>query len=243
MTVDRAATPEDAPRRIDRFDNAAAWAAVMRRDETWDGRFVYAVRTTGIFCRPSCPSRRAKRENVTFFRTAAAATAGGFRPCRRCRPVAAFASRAAEGVARARALLEREIRARPDTRITLETLARAVGVSPYHLQRHFKRVTGATPAQFARTLRSERLKAELRRGATVGQATYGAGYSSSSRVYEAADAHLGMTPSTYQRGGRGANIRHVVTATSYGHLLVGVTERGVCAVQVADDVRALGTRC
>jgi AraC family transcriptional regulator, regulatory protein of adaptative response / methylated-DNA-[protein]-cysteine methyltransferase len=238
-TVERALASNDLPRQAERFDERSAWAAVMRRDETWDGRFVYAVRTTGVFCRPSCPSRRAKRENVAFFQTPADARAGGFRPCRRCRPAAAFATRASEGVARARALLEREIRQRPDSRLTLETLARTVGVSPFHLQRQFKRVTGATPAQFARALRSDRLKAELRRGSTVSQATYGAGYASSSRVYEAADTHLGMTPATYRHGGRGAHIRYVVTRTSYGQLLVGVTERGVCAVQVADDVGTL----
>jgi len=217
----------------------AAWAAVISRDAEWDGRFVYAVRTTGVFCRPSCPSRRARRENVTFFDSPAAAALSGYRPCRRCRPTSAFSSRASKSVARAREMLEREIGEHPDARITLSALAQAVNLSPYHLQRQFKRDVGSTPAQFARALRSEKLKAELRRGASVSRATYGAGYTSSSRVYEAADEQLGMTPATYRRGGRGTQIRYVITPTSYGQLLVGVTERGVCAVQVGDSERTL----
>jgi AraC family transcriptional regulator, regulatory protein of adaptative response / methylated-DNA-[protein]-cysteine methyltransferase len=220
-------------------DDATAWAAVVARDAAWDGRFVTAVATTRIYCRPSCGARRPRRENVTFYGSPEAAEAAGYRACRRCRPKSDEASATAAHVARARAFLDTQLGVAPDDRVTLERLAAEVGISPYHLQRTFKRLTGVTPAEYVRARRSDRLKRELRRGETVSRATYGAGYGSSSRVYERDGARLGMTPASYREGGRGARIRYTVVETALGRLLVAATERGVCAVQLGEDDAAL----
>lgn len=219
------------------FNESRAWNSVLSRDKESDGAFIYGVVTTGIYCRPSCPSKRPKRENVKFFPSAQIAEREGFRACQRCGPGSNGDSIAA--IQRARAFIDRSITDFGDERLTLGRIAREAGLSPHHLQRRFKAVVGITPAEYSRARRSEKLKEELKRGESVSRATYGAGYGSSSRVYESADAQLGMTPATYQRGGAGAHIDYVVAKTSLGYLLVAATERGVCAVTLGDDPTTL----
>ena len=219
------------------MNEATAWDLVLNRDSSADERFLYGVRTTGIYCRPSCPSRKPKRDNVSFFSSVEAAERAGFRACQRCRPNRAKSPSPA--VQLARNYIDRQISELSDERITLERLGEHAGMSPYHLQRKFKETLGLTPAQCARARKSERLKDELRRGETVSRASFGAGYGSSSRVYEDAPTRLGMTPATYKSGGSGAHIDYVVTNTSLGYLLVGATNRGVCAVTLGDDEAAL----
>ena len=219
------------------MNDATAWESVLHRDVSADDRLLYGVTTTGIYCRPSCPSRRPKRDNVAFFSTAEAAERAGFRACQRCRPNRAKTPNAA--VERARNYIDTHIGDFGDERLTLELLSEQSGMSPYHLQRKFKETVGLTPAQYIRARKSERLKGELKRGETVSRATFGAGYGSSSRVYGDADARLGMTPATYKRGGAGAHIDYVIAKTSLGFLLVGATERGVCAVTLGDDAKTL----
>jgi len=221
------------------MNEAIAWESVLQRDPTADDRFLYGVTTTGIYCRPSCPSRRPKRDNVAFFSTAAAAEHAGFRACQRCRPNRVKSPH--RGVERARDYIDTHIGDLGEERITLELLGEQSGLSPYHLQRKFKELLGLTPAQYIRARKSERLKGELKRGETVSRATFGAGYGSSSRVYGDSDQRLGMTPATYRRGGAGAHIDYVIAKTSLGSLLVGATDRGVCAVTLGNDAKVLET--
>jgi len=218
-------------------NEATAWESVLQRDASADDRFLYAVTTTGIYCRPSCPSRRPKRDNVAFFSSAEAAEDAGFRACQRCRPNRAKTPH--RGVERAREYIDTHIADLGEERITLELLGEQSGLSPYHLQRKFKEIVGLTPAQYVRARKSELLKGELKRGETVSRATFGAGYGSSSRVYGDSDKRLGMTPATYRRGGAGAHIEYVTARTSLGILLVGATDRGVCAVTLGNDVKSL----
>jgi AraC family transcriptional regulator, regulatory protein of adaptative response / methylated-DNA-[protein]-cysteine methyltransferase len=224
-----------ATRIPESIDPEAAWAAVLTRDARFDGRFVYAVESTRIYCRPTCPSRRPRRANVHFFAVPEQAESAGYRACRRCRPRQGETSRQAEAVRRASAFLEAHLEDNP----TLNDLAREVGLSPHHLQRTFKAATGLSPKQYAARLRAAQFKAEVQRGESVSSATYGAGYGSSSRLYEKADVHLGMTPGAYRRGGRGMRIRFTTTGSPYGRLLVGATERGICTVTLGDDDSAL----
>ncbi|MHB1225298.1 MAG: bifunctional DNA-binding transcriptional regulator/O6-methylguanine-DNA methyltransferase Ada [Gemmatimonadaceae bacterium] len=212
----------------DEHDDDTRWSAVQARDPAADGLFAYAVRSTGIYCRPSCYARMPLRRNVLYFDTTVAAEDAGFRACRRCRP----AERPGDNpVERARAYLE----ARVDRTVTLSTLALAVGQSPTHLQRAFKRAYGISPRQYVAALRSERMKRELRGGATVSRAAFEAGYGASSRLYESASSELGMSPATYRRGGRGIRLRYVITGSPVGMLLVAATRLGVSAVTLADD--------
>jgi AraC family transcriptional regulator of adaptative response/methylated-DNA-[protein]-cysteine methyltransferase len=213
----------------------AAWAAVQSRDAEQDGRFVYAVATTGIYCRPTCSSRRPNRENVAFFPAPADAEAAGYRACRRCRPDRSDDSATDRALERARALLDGALDEPP----TLEELGRQVGVSAFHLQRIFKRRFGVSPREYVEAARAGRLKEGLRRGDTVSRATYDAGFGSGSRVYDRADALLGMTPAAYRQGGRGVRIHFTVTSTPMGSMLLAATERGVCAVSFGDDGGAL----
>lgn len=207
------------------------WRAVLARDASFDGAFVYAVRSTGVYCRPSCPSRRPERRQVTFFALPEAAERGGYRPCRRCRPRDATAPNCrVETVRRAC----RYIDARPDGPPTLAEVGAHVGASPYHLHRLFKRVMGITPRQYADARRVDRVKALLKEGVGVAGALYDAGYGSSSRLYERAPAQLGMTPAAYRRGGTGARIGYTIVDCAFGRLLVAATERGVCAVCLGD---------
>lgn len=208
-----------------------AWAAVLARDPHFDGKLVYGVTSTGIYCRPSCPSRRPRRERVSFFAAPDAAEAAGFRPCRRCRPRSDGPSDA-ERIAR---IAREHLDAHLDEAVTLDELGREVGVSPWHLQRTFKRQTGMSPKAYVQARRAERLKERLQKGDTVTTATYEAGYGASSRLYEQAGRRLGMTPGTYRRGGEGLRIRYTVAASPLGRLLVAATDRGLCSVALGDD--------
>ena len=218
------------------LDEATAWNSVLNRDPAADENFFYGVTTTRIYCRPSCPSRRPNRENIAFFSSTEAAERAGFRACQRCRPNRPKSPNPA--VQRARDYID-EHAGELDERITLSLLSDHAGLSPYHLQRKFKETVGLTPAQYVRARKSEKLKMELKRGETVSRASFGAGYGSSSRAYEDAAARLGMTPATYKRGGEGTRIDYVMTTTSLGVLLVGATERGVCAVTLGDSQQSV----
>jgi len=213
----------------------ARWAAVTERRQESDGVFVYAVRSTGIFCRPSCPARRALRQNVEFFATVDEARHAGFRACRRCRPEAhEHGSPADAKVVRACRLLEDA-----GGSTELAALAGAVGWSPHHFQRVFRRRVGVTPRQYADAVRLDRVKRSLRNGSPVTAAVYDAGYGSSRAFYEKASVRLGMAPSAYGAGGPGSDIRYTLSASSVGLILVAATERGLCAVKIGDDGGAL----
>lgn len=217
------------------IDPEAAWAAVAARDRASDGRFVFAVVTTGVFCRPSCPARRPRRENVRFFAAPAAAAAAGFRACRRCRPAETgdptAADPALEPVLAARDFLEAHL----DETVTLERLAGEVGLSPWHLQRSFKRRLGVSPRQYVNQRRLERLRGGLKDGDDdVTTALYDAGFTSASQLYSQSDARLGMTPGRYRAGGAGERIRYATVPTRLGRLLVAATERGICSVKLGD---------
>lgn len=215
-------------------DRNVAWGAVVARDPGFDGRLVYAVSTTGVFCRPSCPSRRPHRRHVRFFARPAEARAAGFRPCRRCAPEDDLAPGLA-AVERVRVHIDAHL----DGRLTLGELAAVAGLSPAHLQRTFKARLGLSPRDYVRARRAARFKTEVRRGRTVTDALYEAGYSSGSRLYENAYAHIGMTPGAYRRGGEGVRVAYTIAESALGRLLVASTERGVCAVQLGDADRAL----
>jgi len=214
------------------------WRAVLARDTRRDGSFVYAVRSTGIFCRPSCASRRPRRDRVVFYAVPEAARAAGYRPCRRCRPQAVAGNPNVDLVRRICQRINATC-ASPDDRVTLKSLGAALGVSPYQLQRTFKRITGITPRQYADACRLGRLKARLKQRRTVTMSLYEAGYSSSSRLYEQAASQLGMTPATYQRGGLNVRMGYTVVPCSLGRLLMAATERGVSAVYLGDDDETL----
>ena len=215
---------------IHNVEPSEAWAAVLERDRRFDGRFVYAVRTTGVYCRPSCPARRPAASNVVFFDDATSAEREGYRACKRCRPRRLGApSRATTAVRAAAAFID----AHADERITLSALAREAGLSAFHLQRVFRREIGVSPREYQRARRLDRLRSSLRRGQTVSRATYDAGFGSPSRVYEH-PGQLGMTPAAYRRGGRGLTIRFATIQSPLGRLLVAVTEKGVCTVNLGD---------
>ncbi len=212
-----------------------AWAAVAARDGGWDGRIVYAVASTGVYCRPSCASRRPRRDRVAFFRDPAAAEAAGFRACRRCRPAQAGPRDAERRVEAARAYLAGHL----DQTVTLQNLAQRVGLSRYHLQRTFKRLLGVTPKDYVLGLRAERLKTRLKKGDDVTTALYEAGYGAGSRLYEQSNARLGMTPGAFKRGGRGIHVRYAIAPSPLGRVLVAATDRGICAVRLGDDDQEL----
>jgi AraC family transcriptional regulator of adaptative response/methylated-DNA-[protein]-cysteine methyltransferase len=214
----------------------ACWRAVRDRDSRFDGVFVYAVRSTGIFCRPSCPSRRADRDQLTYYAERLDALGDGYRPCRRCRPMEERMDNPhIATVSRLCWAIEDHDEGTP----TLAELGQAVDVSPHHLQRVFKAVTGVSPKQYAEAVRLGRLKQSLRQGEPVASALYGAGYGSSSRLYEKAPIQLGMTPASYAKGGRGARIRFTITDVApmgtLGRLLVAATERGICMVSLGES--------
>jgi AraC family transcriptional regulator, regulatory protein of adaptative response / methylated-DNA-[protein]-cysteine methyltransferase len=211
------------------------WAAVEARDPAADGRFFYAVKTTGVYCRPSCPSRPARPENISFFDSAAAAEQAGFRPCQRCRPdQPPLAEQHAALVAGLCRFIENA-----DTPPSLAELARQAGLSRYHLHRIFKAVTGLTPHDYAVAQRAKRLRAGLARGAGVTDAILDAGYNSPGRFYEQAHLLLGMTPSRYRAGGTATEIRFAVGQCSLGAILVAASPRGICAISLGDDPEAL----
>jgi AraC family transcriptional regulator, regulatory protein of adaptative response / methylated-DNA-[protein]-cysteine methyltransferase len=210
------------------------WQAVLERDATRDRQFVYAVTSTRIYCRPSCPSRRPSRSRVTFYPSPEAAEAEGYRACLRCEPRSQERS-ATRQVDRAREYLDRHW----DEPVTLEHLGRVAAMSPYHLQRTFKRIVGVTPRAYANARRLDRMKSHLKQGDTVTRATYEAGFGSGSRAYEHARAGLGMTPGAYRNGGRGVQIHYTIVETETGRLLAAATERGLCSVMLGDDGGAL----
>ena len=215
------------------------WAAIVTRDKAADGSFWYSVRTTGVYCRPSCGARRPRPENVQFHATPEAAERAGFRPCRRCRPDrAGTADRATGAVVEACRRIEQAV-ADGTAPPLLEELARGVGMSPWHLHRLFRRDTGLTPRQYAAAQRSARLAAGLARGESVTAAIMDAGYNSSSRFYEGANARLGMTPTRYRAGGADTDIRFAVGQCSLGAILVAQSDRGICAISLGDDPQAL----
>lgn len=212
--------------------NTQYWQAVLGRDGRYDGVFVYVVRSTGIYCRPSCPSRRPRRDNVQFFAQSALAEQAGFRACQRCHPDKAVPDEPHLALMReiCRYLAEHRERAP-----TLIELAHQFNLSPYHLQRTFKRIVGVTPRQYAAAYRLERFKAHLKNGETVTNALYEAGYPSSSSVYAQVSDQFGMTPTVYQRGGHRMHISYTMATCPLGFLLVAATERGICAVRLGDS--------
>jgi AraC family transcriptional regulator of adaptative response/methylated-DNA-[protein]-cysteine methyltransferase len=210
----------------------ACWRAVMSRDAQCDGQFVFAVSSTGIYCRPSCPSRRPRRDRVAFFSVPQAAEQAGFRACLRCRPnQLRLTDPQVELVKRVCSYLQTD--SSDATKLT--HLAQQFGVSPFHLQRIFKSVMGITPRQYVAAHRFGSFKARVRAGDTVTNAMYDSGFNSSSRLYENAADELGMTPATYSRGGRGANISYTIVDSILGRLMVAVTERGICSVRMGDS--------
>lgn len=217
------------------------WEAVLAHDASSDGEFVYAVRSTRVYCRPSCPSRRPRRDQVQFFGAPEAARAAGFRACLRCKPDASESEMSGstrahtELVARVCAEIERHDEGVPN----LSALAARAGVSPHALLRMFGRKMGISPRQYADAIRLRKLKSGLQNGADVTTAMYDAGYGSPSRLYERAGAQLGMTPSTYRHGGRGMQIAFTIEDCSMGRVLIGATERGISAVYLGDRDRAL----
>jgi AraC family transcriptional regulator of adaptative response/methylated-DNA-[protein]-cysteine methyltransferase len=208
---------------------SSRWQAILERDLSADGRFVYAVTTTGVYCRPTCPSRRPFRHNVLFFEAAGEAVRAGYRACRRCRPDEPV-SPAVARVERAR----RWIDAHADGTPKLSTLAKVAGITPWHLQRSFTKLYGVSPREYAAARRVERLKTSLKSGAKSADAVYEAGYGSPSRVYEAAAGALGMSPRTYRSGGEAAEIRYAIGTSSLGRVLVASTPRGLCRVAIAE---------
>jgi AraC family transcriptional regulator, regulatory protein of adaptative response / methylated-DNA-[protein]-cysteine methyltransferase len=218
------------------FWQANYWDAVAGRDARMDGVFLYAVVTTGVYCKPSCPSRRPRPENVVFFRTQDAAERAGFRACKRCRPDARSASNANADLVEK---VCRYIDAHPDGPATLQALSRSIGLSPFHLQRTFKALTGITPRAYADTRRLQALKTGLRNGHSVTRSLYDAGYGSSSRLYEGASSKLGMTPARYGKQGSGVAIRYAIAKTPIGRMLLAATGKGICSVQFGESDVAL----
>ena len=216
-------------------DDEAAWAAFERRDRAFDGRVIGAVKSTGIYCKPSCPARRPKRENVEFFVETSEAREAGYRACLRCKPDEVGRDR--EAVARAIQLIEGA-----DEPPSLEQLAAAVGYAPHHFQRLFTRDVGVSPAAFARGLRAKRAERHLKGNGRVTDAIYDAGYSGPSRFYADAKARLGMAPSAWRDGGRGETIRYATLDTPLGPMLVAATAKGICRLTFDEDESALRRR-
>ena len=216
----------------DSADVEEAWAAFERRDRSWDGRVIGAVRTTGIYCKPSCPARRPKREHVEFFVDASSALAAGYRACLRCRPDDIGRDR--EAVAKAVRLIEQS-----DEAPNLTDLAAEVGYAPHHFQRIFKRDLGVSPAEYARGLRTRRAEAALKDNGRITDAVYDAGYSSPSGFYSDAKERLGMTPSAWRDGGRGETIRWTTFDSPLGEMLIAATSRGICRLTFDDSEASL----
>jgi AraC family transcriptional regulator, regulatory protein of adaptative response / methylated-DNA-[protein]-cysteine methyltransferase len=220
-----------APRAATPNPDDARWAAVVARDAAFDGRFVTAVQTTGIYCRPSCPAKRPNRANVRFYDTAEDAERAGFRPCKRCKPGApSLAEQHAAKVREACRLIETA-----DETPMLDDLAEAVGLSPYHFHRVFKAALGITPKAYATAHRHNRVREELGKSPTVTQAIYGAGFNSNGRFYATSSEVLGMTPSQFRAGGAHADIRFSIGNSSLGLVLVAASDKGVCAIFFGDD--------
>jgi AraC family transcriptional regulator of adaptative response/methylated-DNA-[protein]-cysteine methyltransferase len=213
-------------------DRSTAWRAVQQRDRNYDGRFVYAVSSTRVFCRPSCASRRPNRDNVRFFGSPSDAQRAGYRACKRCKPTTLKPRDIETALASALEFIKSHVQ----EPVTLSALSRHVGVSAFHLQRSFKRAFGVSPREFHDAERRRLLATRLRKGATVSRATYEAGFGSSSRVYE---RKMGMSPATVRKGGAGQKIQFSIVNSPLGRLLGAYTEKGVCAVSIGSDDKAL----
>jgi AraC family transcriptional regulator of adaptative response/methylated-DNA-[protein]-cysteine methyltransferase len=222
----------DTVTNVARLDADTAWAAFMRRDRAWDGRVIGAVKTTGIYCKPSCPAKRPKRENVDFFATADEARAAGFRPCLRCKPDEVGRDR--EAVARAVKLIEAA-----EEPPKLAELAEAVGYAPHHFQRLFKRDLGVSPAEYGRGLRTKRAQSALKENGNVTDAIYEAGYAGPSGFYSDAKERLGMTPSAWRDGGRGQTIRWTTFDSPIGPMFIAATTKGICRLTFDDNEQSL----
>lgn len=205
------------------------WNAVVTRDAARDGEFVFAVSSTGVYCRPSCAARRPRRENVQFFGKPELAEQAGYRACLRCRPKSFSGNSASDGVKAICRFIEQHL----DEPLTLERLGKEFQQSPFHLQRRFKAVLGITPREYADSCRLRMLKRNLQAGDSVTRAMYDAGYGSSSRLYEKTASQLGMTPDKYRRGAIAAAIRYTCADSPLGRMLIATTERGICAIQFA----------
>jgi len=221
-------SPNITPQAAERY-----WQATLHRDARADGSFFFAVRSTRVYCRPSCPARRPLRQNTVFFRTPQDAEKEGFRPCQRCRPKQQDSATAL--VQRVAAVLANT----EDEPLRLASLASKVNSSPAQLRRAFRRAIGLSPKEFEQAFRLTRLKKMLREGSSVTEALYACGYGSSSRLYEKTNAHLGMTPASYRKGGEGMEIKYTVTNTTLGKVLVAATERGVSAVYLGENEKNL----
>jgi AraC family transcriptional regulator, regulatory protein of adaptative response / methylated-DNA-[protein]-cysteine methyltransferase len=232
LAQDILAPRSDTMDNVSRLDADTAWAAFMRRDRAWDGKILGAVHTTGIYCKPSCPARRPKRENVTFYATAEEARAAGYRPCLRCKPDEVGRDR--EAVAKAVKLIEQA-----EEPPSLTELAEAVGYAPHHFQRLFKRDLGVSPAEYARGLRNRRTETALKVNERVTDAVYDAGYSSPSGFYSDAKERLGMTPSAWRDGGRGETIRWTTFDSPIGPMLIAATSKGICRLTFDDSEGSL----
>jgi len=227
--------PFDRAQTEGMLNQEQCWKAVERRDRSRDGEFVYGVTSTGVYCRPSCPSRVALRKNVRFYGNPSEAERDGLRPCLRCHPLDAATDPAAARIQE----LCRYIEAHPDDPHGLAELAARVGLSRFHLQRSFKAAVGLTPKQYVEACRMRKLKQSLRTSQDVAEAVYDAGFGSSSRVYERADTRLGMTPKQYRQGGRNVAITYAAVASPLGLMMIGATDRGICSVQFGDTEDAL----
>jgi AraC family transcriptional regulator, regulatory protein of adaptative response / methylated-DNA-[protein]-cysteine methyltransferase len=209
------------------------WSMVLARDAKADGRFVYAVKSTGVFCRPTCPSRRPRRENVEFFNSPAQAQQAGYRACRRCTPLERNPQ--SQKVEAACRYIDDNL----DLTLSLTAISRHVAISPFHFQRMFKRILGISPREYQQARRAGKFRQALLGDGSVTEAIYEAGFSSSSRAYESIPAQLGMTPSAFKRGGEGVEIRCTVVSTELGELLVATTPRGICSVRFGESEAAL----
>jgi AraC family transcriptional regulator of adaptative response/methylated-DNA-[protein]-cysteine methyltransferase len=209
------------------------WTLVLARDAKADGRFVYAVKSTGVFCRPSCPSRRPKLENVEFFDSSVQAQQAGYRACRRCTPLERNPQ--TQKVEAACRYIDQNL----DVTLSLTAISRHVAISPFHFQRLFKRILGISPREYQQARRAGKFRQALLGEGSVTEAIYEAGYSSSSRAYESIPAQLGMTPSAFRRHGQGIDIRFTVISTDLGKLLVATTGRGICSVRFGESEGAL----
>ncbi len=214
------------------IDPETLWQAVLKKDGDFDGKFVFAVRSTGIYCKPSCPSRRPRRDRVTFFPAPPAAELAGFRACLRCKPADSQAADPQIVMVRKAC---RFIEEHSDEPLSLAVLGEHLGYSSFHLQRTFKNITGVSPRQYAEHWRSNRFRSSVRSGDSITAAMYDAGYGSSSRLYERATAEFGMTPATYGRSGRETKISYCIAETPLGYMLVAATDKGICAVRLGDS--------
>ena len=211
------------------------WTAVLAKNPDADGKFFFSVKTTGVYCLPSCRSRTPLRKNVTFYETAAAAEKAGFRPCKRCRPTGPSRAEIQEtAIAKACRLIEGA-----EHSPTLNQLAKAAGMAPYYFHRTFKAITGVTPKEYAMAHRSQRMRQELAKSKSVTEAIYGSGFNSNGRFYATATGVLGMTPTKFRKGGVGEHIRFAVGQCSLGSILVAMSEKGVCAISFGDDPNVL----